>query len=176
MITVVYGGSGSGKSEFAENMAVRNACGPFYYIATMYPYDRESFAKIDRHREMRSGKNFETIEAFTDISAVEIEKGSSVLLECVSNLVANEMFLDCGAKENCFQSVAGGIDHLAGQAGHLVIVTNNIFEDGTEYEDETGTYMKALADVNLYICGRADNVFEVVHGIVIPVRKAGGGL
>ena len=53
MFVVVYGGSGSGKSEFAETLTVDYCSGVKYYIATMQPFDDESYKKIDRHRRMR---------------------------------------------------------------------------------------------------------------------------
>lgn len=170
MIAIVYGGSGSGKSEFAENLTVSLSSGPLYYIATMYPYDKESFAKIDRHRKMRAGKKFETIEAFTGLASLDLEPGSTILLECLSNLVANEMFLEEGAGEKALSSVVEGIRHLGEKAGSLVVVTNNIFDDGSEYEEGTRVYMKVLAEVNRSISGLADVVYEVVHGIVVPIK------
>ena len=66
MVYLVTGGSGSGKSAFAENLAVKlkkqTLHGGLYYIATMHCYDEESKKRISRHREMRKDKCFETIE------------------------------------------------------------------------------------------------------------------
>ena len=70
MMVLVIGGSGSGKSEFAE----REACvlggeygGRKYYVAAMRVFDEEGQRKVERHRRMRMGKGFDTIEQFTDI-------------------------------------------------------------------------------------------------------------
>ena len=169
MIRVVYGGSGSGKSEYAENIAVLEKHSNLYYIATMEPYDDESFKKIERHRLMRQSKNFQTIECFTDISSIVIDSPGLVLLECMSNLVANEIFSDKGAKEDAFSSIKKGIDSLRKQSDNLIIVTNNLFEDGTSYGDGTKMYLDVLSKVNKYICEIADYVTEVVHGIAINI-------
>ena len=49
MLTLVTGGAASGKSEYAERLAA--ACdGPRVYIATMRPLDKESVARIEKHR------------------------------------------------------------------------------------------------------------------------------
>ena len=63
MIHLITGGSGSGKSVYAENWLIRQggreACGkekPFLYIATMRPFGQESRQKILRHRNQRAGK------------------------------------------------------------------------------------------------------------------------
>ena len=99
MITFVLGGSGSGKSEFIEGLTMRIKSDKKFYIATMQPFDEEAYAKIARHREMRATKGFDTIECQTNVSKVRVPEGSTVLLECISNLVANEMYSDEGAHE-----------------------------------------------------------------------------
>ena len=54
MITLVIGGSGSGKSAYAEQMAVKAAGkGSLYYVATMQVYDEEGKKKVERHQKMR---------------------------------------------------------------------------------------------------------------------------
>ena len=65
MMILVTGGSGSGKSAFAEDCVI--ACGemPRICIATMYPFDEESRKRVKRHRDMRFGKGFETVECYT---------------------------------------------------------------------------------------------------------------
>ena len=104
MITLITGGSGSGKSAYAEkyicHASNEKGCREKYYIATMQVFDDEGQRKIDRHRRLRAGKGFITIEQPRDIKkAVEklqsencLKTGRSALLECMSNLVANEMF------------------------------------------------------------------------------------
>ena len=66
MVYLVTGGSGSGKSAFAEKLAVelkkQTLHDGLYYIATMHCYDEECKKRISRHREMRKDKCFETIE------------------------------------------------------------------------------------------------------------------
>jgi adenosylcobinamide kinase/adenosylcobinamide-phosphate guanylyltransferase len=68
MITLIIGGSGSGKSEYAENYITEiSESKSKYYIATMQAYDNEAQQKINRHRKLRSHKNFQTIEQPTNI-------------------------------------------------------------------------------------------------------------
>ena len=64
MLHLITGGSGSGKSRYAEGEILKLGPGRRIYIATMYPYDEESRQRIARHRAMRAGKNFETIPYF----------------------------------------------------------------------------------------------------------------
>lgn len=171
MIIVFIGGSGSGKSEYAENTAVKLSHGELVYIATMQPFDNESRERIRRHQKMRQSKSFRTVECFTGLHKVKLQKDTTVLLECMSNLVANEMFAEDGAKEDTFNKVIQGIFTLAECSDNLLIVTNNIFEDGMQYEEETINYMKILGEVNQWLCRIADQVVEVVHGIPVELKN-----
>ena len=171
MLTLVTGGSGSGKSEFAENIAVSYKSKNLIYIATMYPYDDEAYRKIDRHRTMRKNKNFHTVECFTNLESVDIPSGTTVLLDCMSNLVANEMYHDNGAKELTVESVIKGVKKITDCAENFVIVTNEIFSDGIEYDKETKRYLRNLGEINSDIGKIADSVVEVVY--TIPIFKKG---
>ena len=96
MLVVVTGGSGSGKSAFAEETVLSFGEARRIYIATMQAFDEESHRRIRRHRHMRAGKGFETIERYTELDELLIPKDCVVLLECMSNLVENEMFREGG--------------------------------------------------------------------------------
>lgn len=167
MLTLVTGGSGSGKSAFAEDRVLSFGEAQRYYIATMYCFDEESKKRIQRHRMMRKGKGFDTIERYTDLKNLEISKGSVILLECMSNLVANEMFQEQGAKEHTVQAVLEGVKAIKERTEHFVIVTNEIFSEAASYEGETKIYQKYLGEINQGIASMADEVVEVVYGIPI---------
>ena len=92
MMVLVTGGSGSGKSAFAEDCVLSCGENKRIYIATMYPFDEESKKRVARHRKMRAGKGFETVECFVGLKNLKVSHGSTVLLECMSNLTANEIF------------------------------------------------------------------------------------
>ena len=170
MLTIVTGGSGSGKSAFAEDKVLAFGEAQRVYIATMHPFDEESHKRIERHRKMRAGKGFETIECYTGLKDVQLPSGCVVLLECMSNLVANEMFEEQGAHEQTVKDIMSGIDELVRQAAHVVIVTNEIFSDGLEYDPETKKYQAYLGAVNCRMAEEADGFYEVVYGLPL-VRK-----
>lgn len=103
MMTVVTGGSGSGKSAFAEDKIVSFGPAKRIYIATMHPYDEESHKRVARHQKMRAGKGFETVECYTGLKNLDFPENAVVLLECMSNLAANEMFEEKGAGEKLWK-------------------------------------------------------------------------
>ena len=172
MMTVVTGGSGSGKSAFAEDKIVSFGPAKRIYIATMHPYDEESHKRVARHRKMRAGKGFETVECYTGLKNLDFPENAVVLLECMSNLAANEMFEEKGAGEKTVEAVLEGIKKLRSQVRHLVIVTNEIFSDGVLYEGESEKYKEQLGQINCNLAEMADAVVEVVYGI--PVWHKGG--
>lgn len=199
MLNLITGGSGSGKSEYAESLAVaahkKSPEGKLYYIATMYPYDEECVKRIEKHRKMRSRKGFTTIECYTHLEKVKVTGKDVVLLECMSNLLANEMYRKEGRLRadvfsvrsdspsgqtdslhdeqlhKLYEAILTPLFHLAQQAAHMVVVTNEVFSDGTEYEEETGRYLRLLGKINCETAGKAGGVTEVVCGI--PVRRKG---
>ena len=171
MLTLVTGGSGSGKSEFAEDLSVACKSENLIYIATMFPYDDESLKKVERHRKMRENKNFKTIECFKDLKDADIPENSTVLLDCMSNLVANEMYLESGAKELTVKNILAGVLEIKNKCENFVIVTNEVFSDGIDYDDETIRYIKYIGEINKQIGKEADNVVEVVYSIPVYHKR-----
>ena len=169
---LVTGGSGSGKSAYAEQCILDFGGTRRVYIATMQPFGAEGQARIARHRKMRAAKKFSTIECYTNLKEVELEPGSDVLLECMSNLTANEIFDPSGAgKARTEEEILAGVSRLANQARNLVLVTNEIFSDGYRYEEETMEYQRILGNINVRLAEMADCVTEVVYGIPVRIKK-----
>ncbi len=176
-MTLIIGGSGSGKSAYAEDYMVSiSEDRKKYYIATMQIYDEEGKRKVERHRMLRGGKGFSTIEQPVDIGKaaekMEAEDGTA-LLECVSNLTANEMFSGevPGTEEAITEKIVGGIAVLNRELTHLVIVSNNVFEDGNVYDKTTMAYIRAMGRINQKLAEMADEVVEVVVGIPIVIKN-----
>ena len=173
MFHLVTGGSGSGKSAFAEQEILNLGPAERIYIATMYPgNDPENARRIARHRAMRAEKQFATLECYTGLAEAGVPAHTNVLLECMSNLVANEMFLPDGAGEQTVPAVFSGVEHLLRICDNLVVVTNEIFSDGGTYDEWTCRYLSALGEINCRMAQRADRVTEVVYGI--PLFRKGG--
>lgn len=173
MVTLVIGGSGSGKSAYAEGL-LDDFNGVKYYLATMQVYDPEGQQKVEKHRKNREGKNFRTIEQPRDVDKAlnVILPGNALLLECMSNLAANEMFVQESQRsaEEVSRKVLTEVKALIAGLEECVIVSNNVFEDGIEYDASTMEYLKALGLINQGLAELADQVVEVVVGIPVMVK------
>jgi len=169
MFLLITGGSASGKSAYAEQRVTELDDPLRYYVATMQSSDQESRERIRRHRRMRSGKGFVTVERPLDLPGLKLEhsgeRSSCALLECLSNLAANEMFDPQGSHEQAQERIEAGIDSLMKQCDNLVVVTNEVFSDGVEYDPYTRRYLQLLGNLNCRLAARADEVIEVVCGI-----------
>ena len=99
MITLVLGGSGSGKSAYAEHLLDGKT--NKYYIATMQVYDAEGEKKVARHRRLRAGKGFVTMEQPRDIGEVDFSKrAQQARAKCygTSSLCPAGMYVQSGCK------------------------------------------------------------------------------
>lgn len=166
---LVIGGAASGKSEYAEELMLQNAGKKRVYLATMRPWDEECRIRIEKHRAMRAKKQFETVECFQNLASACVEQGADILLECMSNLVANEMFTaeEPASVEEVCASVLHGVSTLQKRAGTLVIVSNSVFADGVSYDASTQAYLKALGKINAELAVQAETVVEVVCSIPV---------
>ncbi len=191
MMILVIGGSGSGKSACAEKLteqladsvsgeqaysALTGRAAKKYYLATMQVYDEEGQRKVERHRRLRSDKGFLTIEQPTAVRRAleKMDAGNRiVLLECVSNLTANEMFSGekAAAETQVVETVTQDISLLNEQTTHLVVVSNNVFEDGSAYDETTMAYIRAMGKINQKLAALASQVVEVTAGIAFVVKQ-----
>ena len=136
----MYGGAASGKSRYAEDLlCALSGEGPRIYLATMEAMDEESRARVRRHRALRQNKGFSTLECPRDLGGLTIPVGSSVLLEDLGNLWANELFSPSGFDPD----------------GALLRTAEGL------------VYLDGLARLHRLAAGRCGRVIEVVCGLPV---------
>ena len=167
MLILVTGGAASGKSEHAERLVCEKAQSRLY-LATMQPFGKSAEARIARHRALRAGKGFATVERTLDLANLRLSRQYDDL----GNLLANELFAPEGAgAESAFDSIVAGVDNLQKYCETLVIVSNEIFADGVPYPPETMQYIRILGELHQKLTGKADAVYESVCGILLSVKE-----
>lgn len=163
MLTFVMGGAGSGKSAYAESLLAASP-GPRYYLATMQVWDEECRRRVERHRALRAGKGFLTLERPLDLAGLLLPEPGALLLEDLTNLAANERYDPNGAGPRTPETVYAGLQALHRQTTHLIVVGNELFCGGTDYEGDTLSYLRMLGKIHRRLATLADNVCEVTAG------------
>jgi adenosylcobinamide kinase/adenosylcobinamide-phosphate guanylyltransferase len=174
MLILIIGGSGSGKSLFAEQL-FQKLCptDPRYYIATMQVWDEECRQRIRKHRQQRAGKGFQTLEIPDHLleAVPQIPEGSSALLECIGNLVANEQF-GVGDAPQAAERILSGLSALQERLTHLVVVTNMVSAVPPPDDPAMIAYLKHMETVNCTLAHAAQVVLEVCSGLPILWKGA----
>lgn len=171
MTVLVVGGSKSGKSSFAQNLAVKlSGDGKRYYVATMIPADGEDRERIRRHVADRDGMGFVTLEQGRNLLEC-LERADcrgTFLLDSVTALLMNEMYpdpatwkMDTGAGDRTAKSLAA----FAGRINNGVFVADDLSGDPKDYDSETEAFRRMLAQSQRALTAVCDTVVEVANGI-----------
>lgn len=173
MIVLIVGGSKSGKSRIAQEIAKQlDTGGGLCYFATMKPTDGEDVARIKRHLAERDGLGFTTVERSENILEGEaMGEGATVLFDSLTALVANEMFktvkgefvFDASSPERVLADTL----ELAKRVKNIVFVADDILRDGGIFDAYTNAYLKGLAHIVRGIAKEANAVYEACAGSIV---------
>ncbi|MBQ6971203.1 MAG: bifunctional adenosylcobinamide kinase/adenosylcobinamide-phosphate guanylyltransferase [Synergistaceae bacterium] len=171
MKILIFGQAGSGKSHYAEERLSALTGQPKIYAAMSPVVDDEMRQRVMRHRAMRAGRGFVTVEREGDLSGCEeIPAGSSVMIESLTAWTANVMFADgVKCRAEVVREIWGDLVGLLGRVRDVVIVADDVFSGG-ECEGLTEEYVRALAELAVRIGGIADEVTEVVAGVCVRYK------
>ena len=175
MLHIVYGGSASGKSSYAESFAMSlQGDGRLLYIATMYPYkwntteiDPETMQRIERHRAMRADKGFDTVECYRHVEHIVAKKQDVLLLECMSNLLANEMYLESDSDDGELAEPMSEVEKagIDGNAGSDVEKTGIAGEAGFEMSKTMSPVSKKIVQAIIDLSARVQDVVIVTNDV-----------
>ena len=154
---LVVGPNGSGKSQYAETLCRGSA--RKLYLATMIPDSEDGQARVRRHRAQRRGQGFKTLEIPVHIEELRLLESDVVLLEDVSNLLANHLFTGEGDEKLVFEKIR----RLDKSCQKLVAVSISGLDEG-DFEAETAAYIQALKRLNESLWQAADEVVQMSAG------------
>ena len=145
------------------------------YFATMQHGGREAQARIEKHLAQRAGKEFVTYETpvLSALADAPVDARTTVLLDDLGNLVANEMF---GAEtpnanaEDLARRICASLRGLAGRARHLVVVADAVGEAGWRGDGPTLAWIECCETCCCLLASAADEVVEVRGGIAQTVK------
>ena len=202
MMHFVSGGAASGKSEYAESLIVKEHSRlgevvPLLYLATLDASSGgDTLQRIEKHRAMRSGKGFRTVELVFDRGSFFLRFADTgeqesfdvffaralsggvfydVLLEDTGNLVSNVLFAADSPTEATADAVAeklllAFIDNLSKVSRLLVVVHNEITQEPLQEEPLMLSYCKILGCIAAHAASRADSATQVIAGIPVSLK------
>lgn len=166
-ITLITGGQRSGKSSYAEKMALQEAEHPVY-LATSRVWDEEHRKRIEIHRANR-GAEWINIEEEKELSKHHLS-GKTILIDCVTLWTTNYFFDLNSEVETALSALKQEFDQFTAQEAHFIFVTNEIGMG----EMSQNAIQRKFADLqgwlNQYIASKADEVFLMVSGIPMKIK------
>lgn len=172
---LVVGGSGSGKSAFAEDLAC--ALSPTRtYVATMRAWGSEARARIRKHQQQREGKGFVLVECGDSLGLATHGNGASkgvVLLDDLGNLVSNALFDESGHMHDptrVLNRLEHEVSELALGYEHTVVVGNETGSAGAYDSETTLAWVRLNGALCCAIAAEFDTVVEVTAGIPCVIK------
>lgn len=169
-ITLITGGERSGKSGFAQKMALAESSRPVY-LATSRIWDEEFRQRVLRHQADR-GPEWTNLEEEKTLSRQTVG-GRTVVVDCVTLWVTN-FFFDYEKTytiDEILEMVKQEFDRFTSQEAHFIFVTNEIGMGGVPIDPVQRHFTDLQGWVNQYIASQADEVFLMVSGIPVPIKK-----
>ena len=158
MITLVLGGTRSGKSRIAEELAAKAS--PVTYLATAAISDDDFIARVAAHQSRRPS-DWKTVEAGRDLVAALEHANGTVLVDSLGTWVA--------AHDDFVVDTEALVGALTRRKGDAVVVSDEVGLGVHPSTDVGRGFRDALGDVNQAVAAAADRVLLVVAGRVLEL-------
>lgn len=169
MITLVTGGTRSGKSRYALEAAM--AYRRRVFIATALAFDEEMRDRIARHRQERADA-FETIESPVDLAGAirSIPAGAKVaLIDCLTVWIGN-LLHQCGEQNTWFPQIDEFLEAMKSAPCDLLVVTNEVGMGIVPDNALARRFRDIAGGVNQRVSAVADRVVLLVSGVAVPIK------
>jgi len=167
MIYFITGGERSGKSKYAQQLALELSGKPIY-IATSRVWDKDFEKRVQRHKDERD-ERWTSIEEEKYLCKINL-KNKVAVIDCVTLWLTN-FYID--TKHNVDESLKQAkeeFEKLATLDSTLIIISNEIGM-GVHAETEIGRkFVELQGWMNQYLADKADKVVLMVSGIPVPIK------
>lgn len=169
-VTLITGGARSGKSRFAESLAVKLG-EPLLYIATAGCDDQEMGERIARHQERR-GAAWQTIEEQYELAAVLTGHDGwfkATLVDCVTLWLTN-LLLKLEDKDAVLAEVRRTAALFPLHKTPLILVSNEVGM-GIIPDNPLGrTFCDLSGEANEILAAAADEVYVTFSGLPLKLK------
>ncbi len=166
-IIMVTGGQRSGKSAFAEQLALSISDNPIY-MATAKIRDDEMLQRVNIHKARR-GNQWSNIEEPYSLSSHNVE-GRTVLVDCLTLWVTNIFFANDENVDKSFKIFSNEFNALTTQNATFIFVTNEIGLGGVSANALQRKFTDLQGYVNQTVASTADDVYFLVSGIPMKIK------
>ena len=166
-VVLITGGSRSGKSTYAENLALALSESPVY-LATARIWDEEFRERVRRH-QARRGPRWTNLEEEKFLSRHDLT-GRVVVVDCLT-LWATNFFFDLESDvDRALEAMKAEFDRFTAQDATFLFVTNEIGMGGTSDNALQRKFTDLQGWMNQYAASRADEVILMVSGIPVKIK------
>lgn len=167
-IVLVTGGQRSGKSGYAQKLALSLSANPVY-LATSRVWDEEFRQRVLRHQADR-GPEWTNIEEEKYLSRHNLD-GRVVIIDCVTLWGTNFFFDNDSNVELSLRELKEEFNRLVEQQAYLIFVTNEIGLGGVSPDPIQRKFTDLQGWLNQYIASRADEVILMISGIPMKIKQ-----
>ncbi|OGU34088.1 MAG: adenosylcobinamide kinase/adenosylcobinamide phosphate guanyltransferase [Ignavibacteria bacterium GWB2_35_6b] len=167
MIIFITGGERSGKSSYAQKLALQFSDKPIY-VATSRIWDDDFKSRVDQHRNERD-KNWSTIEEGKNIGELNIENKTAVI-DCVTLWLTNFYTDTNNDVDKSLMLAKEQINKLKTKAGNFIIISNEIGMGVHAATHTARKFVELQGWVNQYIGAAADEAYLMVSGIPLRLK------
>ena len=166
-IILITGGARSGKSSYAEQLALRLSSNPVY-LATARVWDDEFRQRVVKHQERR-GSEWTNIEEEKQLSKHNLE-GRTILIDCIT-MWCNNFFFDLHDDVDAtLEAMKQEFLKFTQQEATYIFVTNEIGMGGTSINDVQRRFTDLQGWFNQFVASQADEVIFMVSGIPMKIK------
>ena len=172
-ILLITGGQRSGKSQYAERLALSLSEHPVY-LATAHIWDAEFRQRVLIHQQRR-GESWTNIEDEKHLSRHNLD-GRVVVIDCIT-LWCTNFFFTQGAKEweqpsvdEALCALKDEFDRFTNQDATFIFVSNEIGSGGVSDSVVQRRFTDLQGWMNQYVAGCADEVVLMVSGIPVKIK------
>ena len=166
-ITLITGGQRSGKSSYAQKMALSLSTSPVY-LATSAVWDEEYRQRIERHKRDR-GPEWTNIEELKDLQNINVE-GRVVVIDCITLWSTNFFTEFEGDVQKSLDAVTQRFERFVQQDASFIFVTNEIGLGGISANDLQRKFTDLIGWVNQFVASKSDDVILMVSGIPMKIK------
>lgn len=175
-IALVTGGCRSGKSDYAQRLA-ESLPPPRLYVATCPVIDDEMAMRIERHRQSRRQRDWQTVEEPIDLEGVfrTHTRHNAILVDCVTLWINNLMYEAERdqrriSEEQIAETIELAIDAATAVQGDVIFVTNEVGWGVVPDNPQARRYRDLIGRANQVLAARAESVTLVCCGIPLQLK------